>query len=146
MANERAAIKAALNASANWTALVPAINTKWNDEWGITGLELKTAPADSNGILTPCAALTDSTRAPANLANYGERVFFRLWTYNATDAAAVQAALYAAKRLLNNTYITVDNKGSVLIRWVDDMPTFTADELGGAFGGSSRYQLLQGWF
>jgi hypothetical protein len=145
MANERAAIKASLTGSATWTALVSGSNTKWDDEYGATGLEMKTAPA-TNGVLTICAALTDSTRSPVNLANYGERAFFRLWVYHPSDKAAIQAALYAAKGILNNTYITVDNKGAPLIRWVDDIQTFPADELGGAWGGGSRYQLVHGWF
>lgn len=145
MANERAAIKAALTGNGNWTALVSGSNTKWDDEWGVTGLEMSTAPA-TNGVLTICAVLTAATRAPANLANYGERAFFRLWVYHPTDKAAIQNALYVAKGILNNVYITVDNKGVPFMRWVDDLQDFTADELGGAFGGSSRYQLLHGWF
>lgn len=146
MANERAAIKAALTGSATWTALVSAVNTKWYEEWGATGLEPKTAPADSNGILSPCAVLTMGVRTPANIANYGERAFFRLWVYNATDYMAVQTALYTARRILNNTQITADNRGKPLLKWVDDVQEFIDDELGGVVGGGSRYLALHGWY
>jgi hypothetical protein len=144
--NERAAILAALTASASWTTLVLAANTKWEESWGRNGLEPSTAPFDvATGKLTACAALTLSTRSPANLTHFGERAFFRLWVYHDYDFNAVQAALWAARRLLDNTYITADNRGTPLLRWVDDMPEFRADELSGAAGGSSRYVMLQGW-
>jgi hypothetical protein len=96
--------------------------------------------------LTICAALTDNSRSPANLTHYGERAFFTLWVYHPSDKSAVTAALYAARRILDNAYTAVDNKGVPRIQWVNDLQTFTADELGGAFGGASRYVLLHGWF
>lgn len=145
--NERAAILAALTASASWTSLVAADNTKWREAWGRNGLEASTAPFNSTtGKLTACAELTISTRSRVNLPDYGEQSFFTLWVYHDYDFNAVNAALYAAKRILNNTYLPmVDNHGTPLLRWSNDIAEFTADELQGAAGGSSRYVMLAGW-
>ena len=145
MANERVAILAALNASASWTALVSAVNTRFREDWGRNGLEPATAPADANGLLLPCAVLTMNARSPVNIANWGEKVFFRLWVYNATDFNAVQAALSVARRALDNTYITADNYGKPLINWVDTADEFVDDELGGAVGAYQRYVMIAGW-
>lgn len=145
--NERAAILAALTASASWTSLVAADNTKWREAWGRNGLEASTAPFNSTtGKLTACAELSMSTRSRANLQHFGEQTFLRLWVYHDYDFNAVNAALYAAKRILDNYYLpTVDNHGTPRLQWVDDMAEFTADELQGAAGGSSRYVMLAGW-
>lgn len=146
MANERDAILAALTASASWTALVAANNTKFREDWGRNGIEPSTAPYDAiTGRLTPCAALMMATRTPVNLTHFGERAFFRLWVYHDSDYSAVQDALRVAKRLLDNTYITVDNYGKPLLRWVDDISEFPDESMGGAAAGVSRYQMLAGW-
>lgn len=146
MANERAAILAALTASANWTALVLAINTKFKEDWGPNGLTPTVAPVDANGKLPACAVLAFSTRSQSNIIHFGERAFFRLWVYHDGDANLVSAALYAARRILDNKIITADNHGTPLLQWVDDMADFTADELSGAAGCSSRYVMLAGWY
>lgn len=145
MANERVAIRAALVASASWTSLVSATNTQWRETWGRNGLEAATAPADANGILAPCAVLTMGTRTPANITHFGEKTFFRLWVYHATDFNAVQAALSAARRILDNTYITADNFGTPRLQWVDVIDEFIDDELGGVVGASARWVMLAGW-
>lgn len=145
MASERVAIRAALVASASWTSLVLAANTQWRETWGRNGLEAANAPADANGLILPCAVLTMSTRSPANIANWGEKMFFQLWAYHATDFNAVQAALSAARRILDNAYVTADNYGTPLINWVDTGGEFIADELGGAVGASQRFVVIEGW-
>lgn len=146
MASERVVILAKLTASVNWTTLVTAPNTRWRESWGRNGLEASTAPYVAlTGKLSPCAVLTMGSRAAANIVHYGERTFFRLWVYHDYDFNAINAALYVAKQLLDNAYITADNHGTPRLQWVDDMQEFTADELQGAAGGSSRYVMLGGW-
>lgn len=145
MSSERVAIRAALVASASWTSLVSAVNTQWRETWGRNGLEPATAPADANGLLSPCAVLTMGTRSPANLTHFGETAFFQLWVYHATDFNAVQAALSVARRILDNAYVTADTYGQPRLKWVDVQPEFIDDELGGAVGASARFVALEGW-
>lgn len=144
--NERDAILAALTASASWTALVLAANTKFRESWGANGLEPSNASYDANGKLVATAVLSFSTRSPSNITHFGERAFFRLWVYHDRDANLVQSALYAARRILDNKIITADNHGTPLLQWVDDLGDFTADELGGAAACGSRYVMLAGWY
>lgn len=141
MAAKEAAIKAALTGNAGWTALVTG-GTFLYEDLGRLGLTPETAEAngcyDTNGKLKLTAVITFGTNSEAEILD-SERGFFRLWLYHHSSYILIRQAQRKAKDLLNAQRVTADSVGTPLMRWVDDMPEFVADDLQGCPAGCSRF-------
>lgn len=141
MASKEAAIQTKLTGNAAWTALVTG-GTFLFDALGTLGLTPETAEAngcyDANGKLELTAVLTFDTNSEAEILTT-ERQFMRIWFYHHDSYSLIRQARRKAKDLLDRQQVTADDEGSPLLRWVDDLRDFTADELGGALAGGSRY-------
>lgn len=145
MATKEAAIKAVLTGSSSWTTLVTGGTFLW-DDLGRQGLDPNRAAAlgcydqsdPDNPTLKLTAVLTFSTASEREILA-SKRQFFRLWLYHENSYPLIRQAITLAYSLLNAKQVTADNEGKPLLRWVDDMQEFVADEMAGAMAGGSRY-------
>lgn len=143
MAAKEAAIRDYLKAQSGWTTLVTGGTFLW-DELGRNGLEPESAEAngcyDSNGLLKLTAVLTFEGSSEAEILT-SERGFMRVWLYHQSSYDSIRQAKRKAKDLLDRYQVASSDEGKPLLRWVDDMKDFTADTLGGALAGCSRYAI-----
>lgn len=140
MTTLRAAILATLTASSSWTTLVNG-GTNWFEGWGRNGLEPDTFVVDSNGRLKLSCVLTMGTRGKAEIDDSTERGFVRVWLYHDTSYELVEQAQDLAKTLLHKKQIAVTGKHTPMLVFVDHLQEFSAQELGGAAAGCSRYTV-----
>lgn len=146
MASKESLIKSILTVSSTWTTLVTG-GTFLYDDLGRVGLDMTAAEANgcydsSTHKLKLTAVLTFGQSTEAEVLG-SESEFIRLWVYHDNAFATIRQAKRIAKNLFDKTITSkTTDEGTILIRWVDDMPDFTADELGGALAGCSRYRIL----
>lgn len=136
----RQGIVAALTGNSGWTTLVTG-GTKFYEDYGPNGLEPNTSVVDSNGRLKLTCVLTMGARQPAEIKNASYRGFVKLWVYHDSSYELVEQAQDLAFTLLNKTRVTVTGKGTPMLYWVDNLQEFSAQELGDAAAGCSRYAL-----
>lgn len=143
MSAKEVSIPALLTASSSWTTLVTGGTFTW-DTTGRQGFEPNTAAAlgcyDTSGKLKLTAVLTFGVANEAEILK-SEVGFMRLWLYHDSSYALIRQARRLAKNLLDGKQVVSDSEGAPLLRWVDDLQEFVADELEGAMAGGSRYAI-----
>jgi hypothetical protein len=141
MATKEAAIKAKLTGSSAWTTLVTGGTFIW-DDLGRNGLDQEAAVTqgcyDTAGKLKLTAVITFGTASEREILK-SQRQFFRVFLYHDNSYPLIRQAVRLAYDTLNAQQVAADAVGSPLIRWVDDMQEYVADELDGAMAGGGRF-------
>jgi len=142
VATLRTIVRTTLAADATLMALLTGGLKDW-DTAGRTGLTLKNAVKEADGIrIKPVAVLTWSTESKS-MSSYGptrgRQRFFQLWAYADSSYATIEQMLRRAEVVLDRKQVTADDARLCFIHYVDDGPDGVADELGGALMRTSRY-------
>lgn len=141
MASQEAAIKAKLNASAQWTAIFGA-RTYLPDDLPNTGLTPSNAVRDTDGVtLLPHAVLAFGASSQKEIVLTSERRFFDLYLYEDTGYINIRAGKRLAKTLLHRKQVVSDNDGLNFISWIGAGQEYTDDSLDGASAQFVRFYI-----
>lgn len=141
MASQKAAIKALLNASSNWTAIF-GVRTYLMDDLPDSGLTFQNAVKDTDGIgILPHAVLTFGASSEKEIKNISERLFFDLYLYEDRGYTNIGAAKRLAKTLLNRQQVVSDYEGLNFIHWIGGGVEFKEEALNNASASFVRFYI-----